>query len=451
MTKRTPARRSSHARLTAVPRRSGPFAPVEAAIAAMREGRIAVVVDDEDRENEGDFTVAAEKITPEIVNFMVTHGRGLVCLAMTPERLDALEIPLAVSVNSSARETAMCVPIDARGKTTTGISAADRAATILTAVAPGTRPQDLLRPGHISPLRARDGGVLVRAGHTEAAVDLARLAGLTPAGVICEIMTKKGSMARVPELSRLAKRYDLPLITIADLIQYRMRTERLVRRVASANLPTEYGEFRVHAYESLLNGETHVALVRGDIGDGEGIMVRVHSKCLTGDVFHSARCDCGPQLEAAMQRIGAEGRGVLLYLNQEGPRHRARQQDPRLRAAGPGAGHGRSQRAARLQGRPARLRHRRPDPGRPGRQHDAAPHQQPAQVHRPPGLRPCRCRIPPARDSSLRIHSQVHEDKEGQARAPAVVGVGPWVDRSIGPWAEGRTSELPCTHGLMNP
>jgi 3,4-dihydroxy 2-butanone 4-phosphate synthase/GTP cyclohydrolase II len=318
MMKRTPGRRTKGAHLAAVPRRSGPFASVEAAIAAMREGRIAIVVDDEDRENEGDFTVAAEKITPEIVNFMVTHGRGLVCLAMTPERLDALEIPLAVSVNSSARETAMCVPIDARGKTTTGISAADRAATILTAVAPGTRPQDLLRPGHISPLRARDGGVLVRAGHTEAAVDLARLAGLNPAGVICEIMSKKGTMARVPELSRLAKRYDLPLITIADLIQYRMRTERLVRRVATAKLPTEYGEFQVHAYESLLNGETHVALVRGDIGNGEGVMVRVHSKCLTGDVFHSARCDCGPQLEAAMQRIGAEGRGVLLYLNQEG-------------------------------------------------------------------------------------------------------------------------------------
>jgi len=318
MTKRPPARRSNRTRLTAVPRRSGPFAPVEAAIAAMREGRVAIVVDDEDRENEGDFTVAAEKVTPEIVNFMVTQGRGLVCLAMTPERLDALEIPLAVSVNSSARETAMCVPIDARGKTTTGISAADRAATILTAVAPGTRPQDLLRPGHISPLRAREGGVLVRAGHTEAAVDLARLAGLTPAGVICEIMEKDGSMARVPELSRLAKRHDLPLITIADLIQYRMRTERLVRRVASANLPTEYGEFRVHAYESVLDGETHVALVRGDIGDGDGVMVRVHSKCLTGDVFHSARCDCGPQLESAMQRIGTEGRGVLLYLNQEG-------------------------------------------------------------------------------------------------------------------------------------
>jgi 3,4-dihydroxy 2-butanone 4-phosphate synthase/GTP cyclohydrolase II len=318
MTRRTPAPRSNRTRLAAVPRRSGPFATVEAAIAAMREGRIAIVVDDEDRENEGDFTVAAEKITPEIVNFMVTHGRGLVCLAMTPERLDALEIPLAVSVNSSARETAMCVPIDARGKTTTGISAADRAATIITAVAPGTRPQDLLRPGHISPLRSRDGGVLVRSGHTEAAVDLARLAGLTPAGVICEIMAKNGGMARVPELTRLAKRYDLPLVTIADLIQYRMRMERLVRRVASANLPTEYGEFRVHAYESVLNGETHVALVRGDIGDGEGVMVRVHSTCLTGDVFHSARCDCGPQLDAAMERIGTEGRGVLLYLNQEG-------------------------------------------------------------------------------------------------------------------------------------
>ena len=318
MTKRTPAGPSSQARLTAVPRRSGPFAPVEAAIAAMREGRIAVVVDDEDRENEGDFTVAAEKITPEIVNFMVTHGRGLVCLAMTPERLDALEIPLAVSVNSSARETAMCVPIDARGKTTTGISAADRAATILAAVAPGTRPQDLLRPGHISPLRARDGGVLVRAGHTEAAVDLARLAGLTPAGVICEIMTKKGNMARVPELSRLAKRYDLPLITIADLIQYRMRTERLVRRVASANLPTEYGEFRVFAFENVLDRQTHIALVCGEIGDGKDVLVRVHSQCLTGDVLGSIRCDCGAQLETAMQRIAAEGRGVLLYLHQEG-------------------------------------------------------------------------------------------------------------------------------------
>jgi 3,4-dihydroxy 2-butanone 4-phosphate synthase / GTP cyclohydrolase II len=319
MTRRSvPARRRARPPLAVVPRKRGPFAPVEEAIAAMREGRIAIVVDDEDRENEGDLTVAAEKVTPEIINFMVTHGRGLVCLAMTPERLDALEIPLAVSVNSSARETAMCVPIDARGKTTTGISAADRAATILAAVAPGTRPQDLLRPGHISPLRARDGGVLVRAGHTEAAVDLARLAGLTPAGVICEIMSKKGTMARVPELARLAKRFDLPLITIADLIQYRMRTERLVRRVATAKLPTEYGEFQVNAYESLLDGETHVALVRGDLGDGTGVMVRVHSKCLTGDVFHSARCDCGSQLEAAMQRIGAEGRGVLLYLNQEG-------------------------------------------------------------------------------------------------------------------------------------
>jgi 3,4-dihydroxy 2-butanone 4-phosphate synthase/GTP cyclohydrolase II len=279
---------------------------------------MVIVVDDEDRENEGDLTIAAEKVTPEIVNFMVTHGRGLVCLAMTPDRLDALEIPLEVPVNSSLRETATCVSIDARGRTSTGISAPDRAATILTAIAPDTRPQDLLRPGHVFPLRARQGGVLVRAGHTEAAVDLARLAGLTPAGVICEIMARNGTMARVPELGKLARRFHLPLITIADLIQYRMLNERLVRQIASAKLPTEFGEFQVLAYESLLDGETHVALVRGDIGDGKDVMVRVHSKCLTGDVFHSGRCDCGSQLHTAMERIASEGRGVLLYLNQEG-------------------------------------------------------------------------------------------------------------------------------------
>ena len=249
---------------------------------------------------------------------MATHGRGLVCLAMTPERLDALEIPLEVSVNSSLRETAMCVSIDARGKTSTGISAADRAATVLTAIAPDTRPQDLLRPGHVFPLRARQGGVLVRSGHTEAAVDLARLAGLNPSGVICEIMSKDGTMARVPELTKFARRHGLLLVTIADLINYRMRTERLVRKVAEARLPTEFGHFQVVAFESPLDGETHIALVRGELGDGLDVMVRVHSKCLTGDVFHSARCDCGQQLKTAMQRIAAEGRGVLLYLNQEG-------------------------------------------------------------------------------------------------------------------------------------
>ncbi len=279
---------------------------------------MVIVVDDEDRENEGDLTIAAEKVTPELINFMATHGRGLVCLAMSPDRLDTLEIPLEVSVNSSLRETAMCVSIDARGRTSTGISAADRAATIATAIAAETKPQDLLRPGHVFPLRAREGGVLVRAGHTEAAVDLARLAGLTPAGVICEIMARDGSMARVPELSRIAKRFHFPLVTIADLIKYRMENERLVKQVASAKLPTEFGDFQLHAYESLLDGETHVALVRGEIGDGQDVMVRVHSKCLTGDVFHSGRCDCGSQLHTAMERIATEERGVLLYLNQEG-------------------------------------------------------------------------------------------------------------------------------------
>ncbi|HXE81486.1 MAG TPA: bifunctional 3,4-dihydroxy-2-butanone-4-phosphate synthase/GTP cyclohydrolase II [Vicinamibacterales bacterium] len=295
-----------------------PFASIPEALEAIRNGRMVIVVDDEDRENEGDLTVAAEKITPEIVNFMATHGRGLVCLALTPERLDQLEIPLEVPVNSSLRETAMCVSIDAKGKTSTGISAADRAATILTAIDPATKPSDLLRPGHVFPLRARAGGVLVRAGHTEAAVDLARLAGLTPAGVICEVMSRDGSMARVPELARFARRHGLLMITIADLISYRMRHEGLVRRIALARLPTDEGEFQLYAYESLLDGETHVALVRGDIGDGTDVMVRVHSKCLTGDVFRSARCDCGPQLQTAMQRIAMEGRGVLLYLNQEG-------------------------------------------------------------------------------------------------------------------------------------
>src|SRR5215217_487192 len=314
-----PVRNKSELRIAKGARSStSPFASIPETLDAMRAGRMVVVVDDEDRENEGDLTIAAEKVTPEIVNFMATHGRGLVCLALTPERLDALEIPLEVPVNSSLRETAMCVSIDARGKTSTGISAADRAATILTALDPRSRPEDLLRPGHVFPLRARAGGVLVRSGHTEAAVDLARIAGLTPAGVICEIMSKDGTMARVPELVRFARRHHLPLITIADLIKHRMHHERLVRAVASAVLPTDVGEFRVHAYESLLDGETHVALVRGEIGDGLDIMVRVHSKCLTGDVFHSARCDCGPQLHTAMRRIADENRGVLLYLNQEG-------------------------------------------------------------------------------------------------------------------------------------
>jgi 3,4-dihydroxy 2-butanone 4-phosphate synthase/GTP cyclohydrolase II len=295
-----------------------PFAPIAEAVEAIRDGKMIIVVDDEDRENEGDLTVAAEKITPEIINFMATHGRGLICIPMTEERLAELDIPPMVQQNTTRFETAFHVPIDAKQATSTGISAADRAATVLAAIDPRTRPNDLARPGHMLPLGARSGGVLVRAGQTEAAVDLARIAGLYPAGVICEIANRDGTMARVPDLTKIAQRHKLLMITIADLISYRMRTEALVRRIASANLPTVHGEFRVIAYESPVDRETHVALVRGEIGDGENILVRVHSRCLTGDVFHSARCDCGPQLDAALDRIAKEGRGVLLYLNQEG-------------------------------------------------------------------------------------------------------------------------------------
>jgi len=295
-----------------------PFARIEEAVAAIAAGRMVIVVDDADRENEGDLTIAAEKVTPEAINFMARYGRGLICLSMTPERLDELEIPLMVSQNTSRFETAFCTPVDAIGRTTTGISAHDRAATVLAAIDPATRPADLARPGHVHPLRARSGGVLVRAGQTEAAVDLARISGLYPAGVICEIMNEDGTMARVPQLTKFAKKHGLLMITVADLIGYRMRTESLVRRVAVAKLPTEYGEFTVHAFENQVDKLTHTALVCGDIGDGEHVLVRVHSQCLTGDVFHSARCDCGAQFDAAMRRIAAEGRGVLLYLNQEG-------------------------------------------------------------------------------------------------------------------------------------
>jgi 3,4-dihydroxy 2-butanone 4-phosphate synthase / GTP cyclohydrolase II len=299
------------------PLKKTPFSSIDEAIVAIRAGRMIVVVDDEERENEGDLTMAAERITPEAVNFMITHARGLLCLSMTPERLDALEVPLVVTDNSSRRGTPLCVSIDAKD-VATGVSAPERALTIKAAIDPKTTPRDLVKPGHVFPLRARAGGVLVRAGHTEAAVDLARIAGLAPAGVICEITKKDGTMARVPDLVAFARKHKLPIITIADLIRYRMRTERMVTPVAVARMPTVHGEFAVHAYESQLDGETHVALVRGDLGAGDRVLLRVHSKCLTGDVFHSARCDCGEQLHAAMEQIAKEGRGVLLYLNQEG-------------------------------------------------------------------------------------------------------------------------------------
>jgi 3,4-dihydroxy 2-butanone 4-phosphate synthase/GTP cyclohydrolase II len=300
-------------------RRAGsPFAPIDEALDAIRAGQMIIVVDDEDRENEGDLTIAAEHVTPETINFMARHGRGLICLAMTPERLDELEIPLMVSQNSSRFDTGFCVTIEAKERTSTGISAADRAVTVQAAIDPATRPSDLARPGHMFPLRARTGGVMVRAGQTEAAVDLARIAGLAPAGVICEVMNEDGTMARVPQLAKFAKKHKLLMVTVADLIQYRTRTETLVKRMATAKLPTEHGEFEVHVYEDRVTKLEHTALVCGDLGDGENVLVRVHSSCLTGDVFHSARCDCGAQLHAALHRIAAEGRGLLLYLNQEG-------------------------------------------------------------------------------------------------------------------------------------
>jgi 3,4-dihydroxy 2-butanone 4-phosphate synthase/GTP cyclohydrolase II len=295
-----------------------PFAPIEVAIERFRQGGIVIICDDEDRENEGDFAIAAEKVTPAAINFMAKHGRGLICLALTEERCRELELPLMVEDNTSPFGTAFTISIEARGKVTTGISAADRAATILTAIAPATRPEDLLRPGHVFPLRARRGGVLKRAGQTEASVDLAALAGLAPAGVICEIMNDDGTMARVPDLVKVAEEHGLLMITVSDLISYRLRNETLVRKMASPNLPTVYGDFRIHAYRSDETGDENVALVMGEIGPEEPVLVRVHSQCLTGDIFGSCRCDCGPQLEQALQHIADEGKGVLLYLLQEG-------------------------------------------------------------------------------------------------------------------------------------
>jgi 3,4-dihydroxy 2-butanone 4-phosphate synthase/GTP cyclohydrolase II len=296
------------------------FSSIPEAIDDIRNGRMVIVVDDEDRENEGDLTIAAEKVTPEVINFMARHGRGLICLPMTGERLDELRIPLMVQddENSARFGTAFCVPVEAKKGTTTGISAADRARTVLAAIDPATTPADLARPGHMFPLRAAPGGVLQRAGQTEAAVDLARLAGLYPAGVICEVMDDDGTMARVPRLEQFCRTHGLRMITIKDLIHHRMRTERLIRKVAEANLPTSYGGFRIHVFESLIDKQHHVALVLGEIKPDDPVLVRVHSQCLTGDIFASTRCDCGDQLHKALEMIGQAGQGVLLYLRQEG-------------------------------------------------------------------------------------------------------------------------------------
>jgi 3,4-dihydroxy 2-butanone 4-phosphate synthase / GTP cyclohydrolase II len=291
-----------------------PFSSAEEGIEEILEGRMIIVVDDEDRENEGDLVMAAEKVTPSAVNFMARYGRGLICLPMTAARLDALGVPPMADENTSEQGTAFHCSIGAKGKITTGISAADRAETILTAIAPDTQPADLSMPGHVFPLRARPGGVLERAGHTEAAVDLARLAGLAPAGVICEIMNDDGTMARRPQLEAFAAEHKLKMITVADLIRYRRRTEKLVVRDSQVELPTRVGEFTAYGYRSLVDDRTHMALVVGDVAGKEGVLVRVHSECLTGDVFHSQRCDCGAQLEEAMKRVQEAGEGVILYI-----------------------------------------------------------------------------------------------------------------------------------------
>jgi len=294
------------------------LARIEEAIEDIKAGKFLVIVDDEDRENEGDLVIAAEKVTSEAINFMAKYGRGLICMPIIGERLDELKIPMMVGDNTSRHQTAFTVSIEAKHRVTTGISAYDRAATIQAVLDPNTKPEDLARPGHTFPLRAREGGVLVRAGHTEAIVDLAKLAGLYPAGVICEILNDDGTMARLPQLEVMAKEHRIKMVAISDLIAYRRRHEKLVQRMAQASLPTRYGEFVAIAYKSTIDPDEHVALVKGDISGEEPVLVRVHSECLTGDVFNSLRCDCGDQIALAMQAIAKEGRGVFLYMRQEG-------------------------------------------------------------------------------------------------------------------------------------
>jgi 3,4-dihydroxy 2-butanone 4-phosphate synthase/GTP cyclohydrolase II len=301
-----------------LPATESPFATIEEAIEEIRAGRFVVVCDDADRENEGDLTIAAQFVTPEAVNFMATHGRGLICLCLTPERCDELGLRQMTDLNQTPFGTAFTVSIEAREGVSTGISAHDRAHTIQVAIDPSSTPRDLVQPGHVFPLRSRAGGVLQRSGQTEASVDLAHLAGLVPAGVVCEVMNDDGTMARVPDLVPYCERHGLKMVTVADLIEYRRRTEKLVERVVSVNLPTDLGDFRAIAYREPLTGKHHIALVKGDIDGADDVLVRVHSECLTGDVFHSRRCDCGEQLEHAMARIEREGRGVVLYLSQEG-------------------------------------------------------------------------------------------------------------------------------------
>jgi len=294
------------------------FSKVSQAARELAKGKMVVIMDDEDRENEGDLVCAAEKVKPEIINFMARHGRGLICLALTPEKADSLDLRPMVAENTSPYGTAFTVSIEARHGVTTGISAADRAKTILTAVNPEARPSDLVKPGHVFPLRARKGGVLVRTGQTEGSVDLARIAGLQPAAVICEVMKADGTMARLPDIEKLAEEFDLKVVTVKDIINYRIKRESLVKKVTEAQMPTEYGIFRIIGFENTIDNSVNVALVMGEITQNSPTLVRVHSQCLTGDVFHSQRCDCGEQIHAALSKISEEGKGVILYLFQEG-------------------------------------------------------------------------------------------------------------------------------------
>ena len=295
-----------------------PFATIPEAIQDFQAGKMVIIVDDEDRENEGDLAIAADKCSPEIINFMAKHGRGLICISMSGERLEDLRIPMMVQDNTAPFSTAFTVSVEGRREVTTGISAFDRARTVATLIDPDARAEDLTRPGHMFPLRARDGGVLVRAGQTEAVVDLAKLSGLYPSGVICEIMNEDGSMARLSHLTKFAHEHSLKIITVADLISFRMRNDKLVKRIAESRLPTSYGEFQAIAYNSSISQDEHMALVKGDISGDDPVLVRVHSQCLTGDVFTSSRCDCGEQMGLALKAIEKEGRGVFLYMRQEG-------------------------------------------------------------------------------------------------------------------------------------
>ena len=296
-----------------------PASPIDEALLDIRKGKMVILVDDEDRENEGDVCIAAEKVTPQAINFMAKHARGLVCLSLTEEKVKELQLPLMVSENTSSFKTAFTVSVEAKRGVTTGISAADRATTILAAIADGAKPEDLVRPGHVFPLEAKAGGVLVRTGQTEGSVDLARLAGLKPYGVICEVMNEDGTMARMPDLEIFSKRHNLRIVTIADLIKYRLQNESLVHRAAVTSLPTVYGgEFTAIAYENQVDSQQHLALIKGEIHPDDEVLVRVHSECLTGDVFGSERCDCGEQLHAAMRMVAKEGKGVIVYMHQEG-------------------------------------------------------------------------------------------------------------------------------------